>query len=373
MMQSDGQNGDLMVARGTLERELTGYGDSRGLPLPVTRQLGPADLSRVDAEEGLTNSIGTLESQKRSRSFYELLPVLIFAAISVAVCYRFLPWGRFFRRPVPAVPDVFVGVLSGDEVKAAAKLKQPSPVQRALLEIEGFRRERRFNELVDFCATTLNGLGGDRETNRKWIRVWAVYLDALYLLRQPQELTKQCQRLLTIDPDSEVAVYYRARSRLDRVATQLSRSGSPSAEVRRNTLESLAAIQRECETRLRVMAQARLSGGKDADELGEREWRFRLLLCDTLLKRWICMGRKLDDDSLEIFSDAVREVNQVPESDAQIRQELKLWKELLNVLQVWHSWEWFRKRVDGKAVDRKWVELRIARLEAKLTNGRNPQ
>ena len=76
-MQSDGQNGDLMVARGTLERELTGYGDSRGLPLPVTRQLGPADLSRVDAEEGLTNSIGTLESQKRSRSFYELLPVLI--------------------------------------------------------------------------------------------------------------------------------------------------------------------------------------------------------------------------------------------------------------------------------------------------------
>ena len=135
-----------------------------------------------------------------------------------------------------------VGVLSGDEVKAAAKLKQPSPVQRALLEIEGFRRERRFNELVDFCAVTLNGLGGDRETNRKWIRVWAVYLDALYLLRQSQELTKQCQRLLTIDPDSEVAVYYRARSRLDRVASLTARkSKCRSRKARRSFIRSIPA------------------------------------------------------------------------------------------------------------------------------------
>lgn len=346
-MTAEEDNGSLTVMRGTLRAQETAC----VTPFPTSRTLGQKDIPRVDAEEGLNASLTEeLGGAAPSHSVYELLVMLGGVALAILVIAAVLPMGRFHKTKVTRVMPSFVSAL-GPSSAGIPLIGGLTSADRVLSEVKDLLGSRRYADAMEVCGRSLDRLGEDKSKHRSWSRVWAVYLETLLLTGRRQELLKRCRRLAKIDPDSDVASYYRGRYWLGEIAE--SQTGWSFGGGRRQEFTDLLQTM-EKEYRFRA------EGGGDVAA------HFGLLLAETLLVRWELEGCNTDEPGLELVSTVIGRLRALPETVQSVKLELRLWEQYLKEARAWHSWKIFERRIRGAAVTRPWVERRIAELRDRL-------
>lgn len=362
--------GHLSVVEGVLETVCSADGSAQ--TLPATRRLDDEALHEVDRQEGLSIDVSSIVRPEgvHRHSLYEILfGVLVLVAV-FAACFQIVPLRRLVSLRLEETLPSFSSAVVAAEEKAIPFIGKGSKLDEVVGEIGRLVDRRQYAEVLALCRRALKEIGDDKEKNRAWGRVWAAYLETLVLTRMRHELMSGCRRLSKIDPDSDVALYYRARHALLEIESYDS-VGSIEPGLREVYQQTLKTLEHGCELRLRVGGV--VSKGQDLargdSRLDAKAQRFGLVLAELRLQRWILEGRRTDAPGVKVLSSALSVLKRLPESREAVSLELRAWEELGTVCHVWHSLSMFSIEVCGEQINRKWIAQRTSVLREKLSQG----
>lgn len=365
-----GSRGNISVMEGVLDTVCAADGSS--LTLPATRRLERAEISEIDRQEGLSGDLSALVNPEgvHRHSLYEIVFGIVALVIVLVVCFQIVPLKRFVRLRLLDSMETFSSAVIVSDSEAIPFIAKGTKIDEVLGDIGKLADKRQYGEVTALCRKTLNELGDDKATNREWSKVWAAYLETLVLMRDRRELMVGCRRLAKIDPDSDVAAYYRARYWLLEIGSYDS-MGDMESGMRDVYQRILKKVESDCDLRLRVGGV--VNAGKELKNgdarMDAKIQQFGLVLAEVRLQRWLLGGRKTDQQGLKVFSSAIATLKRLPQSRESTLLELRAWEELGSVCYAWHSLGIFNMEVCGEPVDKKWIAGRVATLRSLLMQG----
>ncbi|NLE55943.1 MAG: hypothetical protein GX617_13480 [Lentisphaerae bacterium] len=308
--------------------------------LPATRALSDDEQRAADIREGIHPTASTGVDQQGGRSLYELLALLAAVLAFVLVVALAFPWRHFIK----TAPKDDALLLHSPLLTE----RPPEAVKNAMAEITVLRETGRLNGARDKCAEYLDALPTQQREHILWLPIWQQHLELLFLLRQHDDLRRQCSRLRQLVPDAVEAVYYPAKLDIDTVP----RMDYYTRQDRKYYGKLLAFQLKKC-----AAAEAALATRKPTPAVSNALKAFRLLMADCQRRLWWLSNYSWDDDHRE---EAFAMLCQIPEDS---RQALQLRLSLLrDCRQHWRNW-WQRnpgsRIVDGRPMTDANVEQEI--------------